>query len=517
MLTVSREAIYFDGFLPPEKLPVRMSRHRKTTAQQAVLYANNPQGCWKDYVLQSRLPDDIDLFKIGRAEVMASTTPAFIVPAIMDAVRSCQRHGDTVKLVPGEADMYCAKHATDTGAIIFSSDSDLLAHDLQSGAVALFHDIAKHNDGHIQAAVFTPTAICERLGLEIPMAPTRLAYERLRNKNSNTDALIRRCKSPAADRPDYARFKEQYIYNNTMDTLLVDVEKQTKFRHMDPRVSELILQLAIPDEARTSEPTIFLPVLMENTDRGTAWEPSTQIRQLAYSIFSKSKKGRSLFVSEYRRVQSPVQKGRQVDLLDGEAISLTVANILNVSAKLQGFAETDTELFWLSLCLVLDIQTCTRQGKYSHALHVLSIQREKPARLAARVSWDLVHLTAQLHAGLYSFRILHQMVHSCKASVKSQIDAEFGSFEKLLRGVPALTSYPDAGSTIEFLNKAIDKRIFKHLLKMGLVRAHEASTAHTKRSGATNDKNMSRKKKKADAQPQTKAKSTNPFDALLDE
>lgn len=493
-----------------------MSRHGKTTSQQTIFHNSNPQGCWKDYVLQDNVQDSLDLFKIGKAESMASTTPAFIVPAIMDAIRSCKRYRDVVKLVPGEADMYCAKHATESGAIIFSSDSDLLAHDLHSGAVALFRDITKH-DGTLQAAVFTPTAICERLGLEIPMAPTRLAYERLRDKNYNMDALVRACKSPPIDLPDYTRFKQQYVYDDSMDTLLLKVEKQFQFRHMDPRTSEVMLQLVVPDRLHDIEPAIFLPALMESSERGTAWEPSTPIRQLAYSFVLNTGKGIPPCVYEYRRVQSAAQKGRRVEMLNQPATTTTASDMLSISTKLQGFAGSDTQLFWLSLCLILDIQSGVQQGKYSHALHVLKAHRQKQLRLSSRISWDLVHLIAQLHAGLYSFRILHQIFQSCKSLVKPQLDVHFGNFDKLLNGVPPLTSYPDATSTIDFLSKAIDKGIFKQLQQMSLVEAEETNPQHAKRSSTTSDKSTSRKKPKADHKPEPKFKSANPFDALLND
>lgn len=482
-----------------EKAQTRMVRHLKSTSQQAAVVSGRPQGCWDDYATNKTPPKQLDLFKISQIGTRPSIPPAFVVPAIIDALRANPQYASFIKLVPGEADMYCAKMATDNGSIVFTSDSDLLAHDLKNGQVALFRDITMQ-DGHVQAATFSPSEISQRLGIG---SPTRLAYERRNDKDKATDAIIRACKTPAVDMKEYESFSQQYIFDGTMDAALAKLDS-LKFCHLDPRLSEVILQLT----QSSADAKAFLPVLMENPDRGSAWEPSSPIRQLAYSIAALAIPSHAKAVQEYRRVHSFSQKGRRIEMLDKAAVLEAATTLIAASTTFRRFAGKDSSLFWLSLCLGLDIIECTVQGKYTHALQMLQTQRDKPLRTTNGVPWDIVHLTAQLHAALYSLRMLKQVLDISGKSTHAILGTHASPVRELLKGLPSLAEYPDAHGTIAFMTAAIGKGIFTTLDAAGYIPAEPKPVNKRRNESSAKD---TRKKAKQDT---GRSKSTNPFDLL---
>lgn len=476
-----------------------MVRHLKSTSQQAAVVSGRPQGCWDDYANNQTPLKQLELFKIGQMGTRPSIPPAFVVPAIIDALRANAKYAPSVRLVPGEADMYCAKKATDDGGIIFTSDSDLLAHDLKDGLVALFRDITMQ-DGQLQAATFSPSEISRRLGID---SPTRLAYERKNDKDKATDAIIRACKASPTDSKDYESFGQQYVFDGTMDNAVAELG-HLKVGHLDPRLSEVILQLS----QSSADAKAFLPVLIENPERGSAWEPSSPIRQLAYSVAALVLPSRSKAVQEYRRVHSLSQKGRRIELLDKTGVLDAAAAIIAASTTFRHFPGKDSSLFWLSLCLGLDIAECAAQGKYTHSLSMLKIQRDKPLRTTNGMPWDIVQLSSQLQAALYSFRMLQQVLDISGKSTHVILGTHAPAMRELLKSLPSLAEYPDAQRTIAFIATVNGKDISPTLESAGYVPT-EPKTVNKRRNKSPGKDVW--KKAKSDA---GKSKTSNLFDLL---
>ncbi|MBE7179732.1 MAG: hypothetical protein INR71_00735 [Terriglobus roseus] len=66
----------------------------------------------------------------------------FVVPAVIEALRE-SGYRDVVRVVPGEADPYCAEDVRLHGGFVVTGDSDLLVYDLgQVGGVVFLQDFS---------------------------------------------------------------------------------------------------------------------------------------------------------------------------------------------------------------------------------------------------------------------------------------------------------------------------------------------------------------------------------------
>ena len=104
---------------------------------------------------------------------------AFIVPAILFALKQ-SRYARVAKLIPGEADPYCARKAHQQGGLILTTDSDLLLYDLgHQGFVAYldsveFPQCSDEGRRSTKARIFRPSEIAAKLQLPDLL---RLAFE----------------------------------------------------------------------------------------------------------------------------------------------------------------------------------------------------------------------------------------------------------------------------------------------------------------------------------------------------
>ncbi|CAF3513846.1 unnamed protein product [Fusarium graminearum] len=456
---VNIEAIYFDGYLPPDKEPVRMHRMVKSLSQLKRTHATEIDGYFPAYF---STPDETSpaLFSTARPPVGKPTIPpSFHVPAIIDVLRLSPRYAKFVHLVPGEADAYCAQHLLQSGGTVLTSDSDLIVHELGKGSVVFLRDIYRDETSHLACARFSPEHICEKLKLASSAEICRFAYERKSSPHSTLPQLLQDCIKPVADQTGYTEFCREYLDHAIAPIPISAHGTPISIDNLDPRISELVLQLAQNEDQMNepSEPKIFLPILLENPEKGSAWEQSTPIRQLAYTIARWIIPGPSLAVHEYRRVNTTVQKGRQALMLSEGAARTFAGGLTRLMSTIKTRTRGDTNLAWHVLCLTLDIRYCHEEGKHSHTLHTLETSSQKP--LFKRVSWDIIHFTAHIQAAYYSFRLLRQVLSL------GQPKKALPELWDMLSTLPSLAECPDINSTIELLQNSSETRIYETIAK----------------------------------------------------
>ncbi|KAF4976433.1 hypothetical protein FZEAL_6913 [Fusarium zealandicum] len=503
---VSVEVIYFDGHLPQAKRPVRMHRMVKSLNQLKASYSSEPSGFFPAYFSKAKETAP-NLFSSARPPGKPFLPPSFHVPAIIDALRACPRYAELVRLVPGEADAYCAQHLSQSGGTVLTSDSDLLAHDLGSGRVVFLRDIYLDGDSKLACASFSPAQICERLKLASSSEICRLAYERKRSPHFSLAQILKDCAHSVIDTAGYAEFCDEYLDHEIASMPVSGQGKSIQIGSLDPRISELVLQLGLQNSGSDDmhEDKIFLPILLENPSRGSAWEQSTPIRQLAYTMARWIIPGSSSSVQEYRRVNTVVQKGRQVPMLPKEAAMIRARGLVNLMSRIKAGTKGDNDRSWQILCLTLDVRHCHEEGKQSHTLKVLedSLQRPTPKR----ISWDILHFVAQLQATYYSLRILKQALSLAlaKETMPELCD--------MLSSLPSLAKFPDSERTLELLQNSSEAETLKAVAKfvplprLDLESKPKPSLASKKRK--TVEENMQRSKVGV-----TKATTQNLFDVL---
>lgn len=348
----------------------------------------------------------------------------FFVAAIIEALGDSKYAGVT-SVVPGEADAYCAEIARSSGGIIFTNDSDLLIYDLgPNGAVGSLYDLefidvgVDDRDGNnsgehclVQTKVISPSNVAKALSLpnlhKLAYVLTTSTPPSLReavdltkdlatNDFQLTDFVKEYTNSPTA-------LKTQYIHPGTPHQL-----KLTRDRglFLDPRISELVFQ------SRLDSPSIYLPFLIEDPSRTTAWAVSSLLRILAYSCCLLPQGLTGKVVKEYSRKGQKVHPTiipTSIDLLSESAI-LNAAMILR--KRLRQFKTAFSAFPVLLWCRVYAL---------AEVYHwYLNTDRPPPSRETmvtvitgklintGMLKWGEIHLIAQIEATLYSLRIVFQ-------------------------------------------------------------------------------------------------------------
>ncbi|KAL6790118.1 XPG domain-containing domain-containing protein [Trichoderma sp. SZMC 28012] len=463
---VTIRAIYFDGYLPESKQPVRMERVMKVTSRLNLFYSSNSMACPRKHVVPT---NDIylDANRPGRFTDKTSLDPAFLVPAIIDAVRGSPRYREKCFVIPGEADAYCASDIAKHSGTILTSDSDLLAHDLGSGKVVFFRDIHENASSMLACVVYAPREIYTKIGLSKSVEACRLGYERLRNPNATLPLLLKACSKPIADALDYDHFRQQYVHHESAPVPHLVDGSLLPLSGLDPRVSELLLQIGQAPRAKNAreKAKIFLPSLFDNPTKGTSWDASAHVRTLAYTAACRYLQCRcSMSVEEYRRVQNIIQKGREISLLSNNEANIAASELLELLRRVR---ETNIaqQYQWVLLCVILDVIECNQQGKNSHTL--ITLQRSGGSLTATgdKISWDLIHFSAHIQAGLYSLRILSQVLSSVIVETNSTDEFTLNLIQigGILAELPPLHEYPDVCLLSDFLKASREQQILNIL------------------------------------------------------
>ena len=441
--TSRREAVYFDGYLPYSKKPVRLDRVQKSTTQLIRLFSKCPHGL-PIITPNPQTLDQAALFDVSgqpHDQKHFPLQPPFLVPAIIDALRASDAYGDLIYLVSGEADDFCARHTfKGTPACILTSDSDLLVHDLADGTGVVFlRDIYTAADDSLSCALFAPAEIAA----QFEVSSTRVAYERARLPQVTVNQLRRVCLEETPDEDMFRLFCRQYTDSEKGKSIFA-----WNFGVMDPRLSELAYQLS---GTASVEPDMYLPTLTENPSRRSAWEPSLALRSMAYVFAAQAYRTRHKSVREHRKIQNIRQhKGTSVKLSKRSA-RLFMDELLLLLKRCARSKEIASEPGWLLACIAIDVQDHLKSDKRSNLLDIL----ERPpyqSRKSKLHGWDSVHATAHLLAALYSLRLVDQIIRGMPTSSIDSLPAGLVDLaDHISRILPSLKTFPDVAYFAEIL------------------------------------------------------------------
>lgn len=509
-----RAAIYFDGYLPAFKKDERLDRIYQSSNVSSNYFTSTISGisAGNEKCSSSQTPGN-------RNNVRQLPIPAFIVPAILDALRPSERYGHLVHLVPAEADSFCADDVKSKGGTVITSDSDLLLYDLgSSGNVVFLNDLDTPADGAngITPLTYSQSALCDKLSLDPgQQGMLSFAFELKMDPYRTLASWIsrsRRQHSATAFASDYAEFVSQYL--NSPGATFTAPEY---ISHLDPRISEFVLGWTgnaafetLPlDTLPTENAVLYLPPLLDRWDQASAWNPSTSLRQLAYSFCRGTQDTRSVVV-EYRRTLSRTSKGQAVELLlDDVQVAEGLRELLSLCRKNVNKATGPSQLQWAALCLCQEVRYAADQGNESLAMKLWRKAGKSKGQLDPG-SWDAIHLAGQIQGTLYSLRILYQALR-CKIGHLVTSVGLSGQVAKLMKYLSALP--PIAGFPL-----ALDMRnLFGRLQQAGLL-GPLAGIAGLSGPLAFNERgSRSKGDKRAGKQEQGQAKtrsSVNPFDIL---
>lgn len=451
--------------------------------------------------------------------------PPFLVPAVIDALRDSAKFNSLVKLVPGEADGFCAKDVRENGGLVLTSDSDLLVHDLgEAGGVVFLADIDAGTDTQtLVAPQYRPAEICRRLSLRPETGLQYLAFEISRDPHLTLEQAVERAKRSEAvsvSRGEYSEFIEQYLSPEVAPRFGAG-----EMPALDPRVSEIVLrsfrtsgdatpvlkQHPTPRPSGEAELEMYLPFLLDCPSRTSAWEASKPLRQLAYAVLQPIRGSSIPSVSEMRRLQS-VSSGLQVSVPSLLELDELCTSLLGVLSSIKG-GISNPDILWVLLAIYQDTLMTMERGKgYPVSLEVLG--QAAKGKLDT-CSWDFVHFLALTQATYYSLRMLRQIL---EVSVRHSrpLSTTISEVSRFLSSLPPLTNFPSIRTFGETLRALRESGALSCL--EGLCAEYEDAVSLIKSIQRPQDSKKS-KKRKAVASSEGNAKiakprSNNPFDLL---
>ncbi|EXJ90430.1 hypothetical protein A1O1_03531 [Capronia coronata CBS 617.96] len=419
------ENIFFDGGLPQAKRDTRLTRMERLRQQLDAYRKAHPESF---PIVSSRLlqHQHVDLDKaLWNTSVMATRkaslpAPPFMVASVIESLRGSPQWGDKVQLVPGEADLFCALAAKESGAAILTNDSDLAVHDLGSeGRIVLLQSIEKQSivvtptptspkETIVTALALNPSHMAERLDVTSLL---RFGFERSIDHSLSVSMVRERARDDSRlekYRAEYALFAEQYLASPAAAGPVRVSPAALNATCIDPRTAELIVDIA-------DTPHIYLTPLVEDPSRDSSWSYGVEIRQLAYSLLA-TVNAKTEGVTKSQIVTEYARKGQRIAATKVTALSIAKNHdrVRETLGLLQNCVSSSTDnksiLSWYILAIRIIYQQKVDAGKnvptLSQTLHLLGLT----ASSKIPVSWDEIHLLANAHAVLYSCRMLKQIM-----------------------------------------------------------------------------------------------------------
>ena len=409
---MSSAAIFFDGFLPASKTPERLSRLQSAVHKLTKFRAtyNGPECVHAsvDYPLSHQpLP----------ARLGPMNSP-FLVAAVIEALFASEFSRLTA-VVPGEADSWCAEYAKTTGSIVLTSDSDLLIHDLgPHGSVTFFKHILTFFEpiGTVfRSLQYHPTEIANRLGLSSLMP---LAYTILQDHTRSLNECIQVARECATDTPEFKQFVGEYTHHQAQQIFAMDLDEprqnalQYSLRRIDPRVSEFVHQalpscFITPGDLQSTTLYIYLPFLIDDPARASAWSLGNSIRCLGYSIITPAHSPTFWMKEIGRRGQRIAEANNAL-----YPTETAIAECGHLTLIMRQWASTFQELSITQTWRLFGIYLIYRElfGHDSAMIPSKYIKQLVNCQVSA-MNWAFIHFSAQLQAVLYSLRMLQQFTN----------------------------------------------------------------------------------------------------------
>lgn len=402
--TNSRSTIFFDGSLPISKQSERRGRLEQNNKRVQQLRASYPtESC---PILRT----------------LGSISYAFLAPALREALEASPYAART-RIIPGEADDWCALHAKDVHrSVIFTSDTDLVLYDYPEETLIVFlHDV----DLLLSIRAHSPEQMRQKLQLD---SLAQLAYALCQNQQDTANVLIQNARKVNLESDKYLDFSRRYILSAMESANCGRKAVETSFlQDLDVRVSEFV------DQALSSSttPLVYLPLLVEDPGQASAWSIGNDVRKLAYSLLAPE-----TVVTEYRRKAQGVsaqeiKTDSAADLLSAIKVMEQQISALKLWAATK--EEMSSELLWPLFGLSLVLADLNTPPAITLVLRALNADFDN--------TWAFVQLTARLQAVLYSLRMLKQILGvkvALRGTTDTDLDDRLNSINNHMVSFPSL-------------------------------------------------------------------------------
>lgn len=362
--------------------------------------------------------------------------PQLVVASAIEALLH-SRWKNITRVVDGEADNYCAKACKLSSAAILSSDSDLTLYDLgEDGVLIQLHTIekiapTKNAASSISAQALRPKRIAKRLKIQSLL---RFGFERSKDSTVSNAIILQRTKEAErteTKRNEFDTFSMQY--------LPAESERVGNLNGLDPKIAELITSL---DQQSDQNLEFYLPPLLEDPSRDGAWSYGIDIRRIGYSILQQHVfRGRSS-----RPVVEHVRRGARIVAVQTQTVTkgsldpMVTGFLENLAVFLRPHNRTPSSEPILPWWLFSLYTVCAQKISNGKSMPKSQILHLFNTRIAGPLSWDDVHLTANIHAVLYSLRILQQIIMFLTKKCGYKVDGLTSTIAQALASLPSIES-----------------------------------------------------------------------------
>jgi hypothetical protein len=365
----------FDGALPTSKKDERVLRLQQNIKRVTNFRVNFPT---------TACPIPVQL---------SSAAYSFLAPSLMEALRASD-FAHATRIVPGEADDWCACYANDnTRAVVFTSDTDLLLYEYpRESLVIFFKDVSFSPDPDFKA--YSPTSLSQRWNLS-SLIP--LAYATVQEPWKGIGENVELAQSYSLESDVYLDFSKRYTTKaQNPSCTSTRSEVQVALQRLDVRVSEFVHQ-ALDDPFI---PIVYLPFLLEDPNQASAWNIGQDLRILAYSLLSPSR----VVVQECKRkAQSVTISDHSLYPLDQvQATAKDLVDTINAWMLWTASIKLPQDLIWPLFAVSLVLPHVSLPPQISLLVRVVNGDFNN--------TWEFVHLNARIHAAIYLLRILQQCV-----------------------------------------------------------------------------------------------------------
>jgi hypothetical protein len=335
---------------------------------------------------------------------LSSAAYSFLAPSLMEALRASD-FAHATRIVPGEADDWCATYANDnTRAVVFTSDTDLLLYEypLQS-LVVFFKDVSFSPNLDFKA--YSPTTLSQRWNLS-SLIP--LAYATSQEPWKGISENVELAQSYSLKSDPYRDFSKRYTTKAQIPSCTPTL--QAALQNLDVRVSEFVHQ-ALDDPF---VPIVYLPFLLEDPNQASAWNIGQDLRILAYSLLSPNR----VMVQECKRKAQSVTI-QEHSLYPPDQVQTTAKDLLDtISAWMQWTAsiKLHRDLIWPLFAVSLVLPHLLLVPQISLNVRIINGDFNN--------TWEFVHLNARVHAALYLLRMLRQCIGVWLAINHSRADED---------------------------------------------------------------------------------------------
>ncbi|KAF2687263.1 hypothetical protein K458DRAFT_295682 [Lentithecium fluviatile CBS 122367] len=396
-------AILFDGALPDTKRNERLSRLQSNNQRVRQFRINYPTAACP-------IPTQL-----------GSAPFSLLAPGLREALGD-SKYASVTRIVPGEADDSCASCANQyPRSIIFSNDTDLILYDYPAeGRVLFLRDVELWPEPKFKG--YSPTKIQQALHLT-SLVPW--AYCITQDPREPFSASVKAARDVDTASSQYEEFSKRYTIPSVAP--LENSRMESALQNLDVRVSEFVYQAL--DVALV--PKVYLPLLVEDPNQASAWNVGHGLRLLACSLLAPDRE----VLHEYKRKAQGIAM-HEVKLHSPKELSLSAEALSrDISAWLRwtGDRQVPREFIWPLIAVNIVLPEMTTSPKMTLVIRVVNGDFDN--------TWDFVHLTARMHAALYSLRFLKQCVTlwlAVNEDSSVELHRPVDNLHRTLQGMPAI-------------------------------------------------------------------------------